>query len=359
MKATALLLALAVPGVVAAPAPPSPPRRSPRRSPSPRIGRDPRLLLPRHHPVRHLQDHRGLRSRDRRDRLRRGAEGGEPGVDGGQRRRAGEPALHRATSSSTRARWWSWTRRTRSASRCSTGCGSSWATRRPSRSTSSRRSARSRGRDGRDARGLRQRSLAGAADLDQPLPARREHRGHVLHRPGGREPPAHARRGASLHPRPGSRVRGARRDPGGRAAVRPAGGALPPGAHEPRPRADPRRRRPRPPRVGPPARLREPGLRPDGGAAREGRAPGGAAPRRGPRAGLLPGLGRALLRRPRPAGPRAPVLAVAPGALRARDGPAGRRLRRARQRRGGVGRVGVPPDAVRRAVGAARRPRSS
>ena len=279
MKTTALLLALAVPGVVAAAgAAVARPAAAPTVAEAPRVGRDPRLLLPRHHPVRHLQDHRGLRPRDRRDRLRPGAEGGEPRVDGRSTSTSRRTSTSSATSSSTRVRWWSWTRRTRSASRCSTGCGSSWATRRPSRSTSSRRSARSRGRDGRDARGLRQRSLAGAADLDQPLPARRQHRGHVLHRPGGREPPAHARRGASLHPGPGPRVRGARRDPGGRAAVGPAGGALPPGAHEPGPRADPRRGRARPPRVGPPARLRKPGLRPDGRAPREGRASWGRCP---------------------------------------------------------------------------------
>ena len=45
-------------------------RRKSRPPPSPRLPplpRDPRLLLPRHDPVRHVQDHRGLRPRDGRE----------------------------------------------------------------------------------------------------------------------------------------------------------------------------------------------------------------------------------------------------------------------------------------------------
>ena len=98
----------------------------------------------------------------------------------------------------------------------------------------------------------------------------------------------------------------------------------------------------------------EAGSTTDRGAPDAGGAPRGAAARGRPGPGLLPGLGRPLLRRPRPAGPRAPVLAVAAGAVRDRDGPARGRLRRAGERRPGLGGLGVPPAAGRRALGAAR-----
>ena len=173
-----------------APSPPSPPRRS-RRRPSPRPRpRRPAIRVYYFHGTTRCATCRTIEAyahETRRDRLRPGPEGAEPRVAGGQRRRAGEPALHRATSSSTRARWSSWTRRTRSASRCSTGCGSSCGDKAAFQKYVEQeiRALPAVVMDATLAVSAT-RPLAGAADLGQPLPARREHRGHVLRRPGGR-----------------------------------------------------------------------------------------------------------------------------------------------------------------------------
>jgi len=333
VKPRALALAWPAPRCCTCRPPPLPPR--PLRSSS--TTSTPRRAAPR-------AARSSVRSGDGHQPLRRRPRSEAPRVEVRERGRAREPALHprlpalHAVGRSRRRE------RPEALPVLDKVCSSSATRRVPGVRRAGGRGFR--GPDGRGVRRLRERVLAGHPDSVSPVRWPRTSR--PCPTSDGRSAAAGGRS------RAGSSTRSAGSSPTP-FWPRSCGGLLsvprwrsPAGAHEPRPRAPPRRGR----LVlleWSACRLRKPALRPDGKAAPEGRAARSAAARGGSRAGFCPvsaGCSSvASSRWPSSADPSSGCRA-----LRDRHGPAGGRLRRARQRRPRLGGPGLPPAAGRGAL---------